>query len=71
MAKKFFFGNASGLNADIERHRAKERDLQEKIAELEGLDDEFSQAALRTYRSSLQHLQDSKASVLEKLGRKK
>ena len=33
--RKFFFGEMAGLNADIERHRAMERDLREKLAEYE------------------------------------
>jgi hypothetical protein len=34
---KYFWNKAKGLNADIERHRAKEQELEAKIAELEPL----------------------------------
>jgi hypothetical protein len=67
---KFFWDNAKGLNADIERHRAKEKELESKIAELEGKEDPMSIAALRVYRRFLYQLQVSKANVVTKIGRK-
>jgi hypothetical protein len=67
---KYFWNKAKGLNADIERHRAKEQELEAKIAELEGKEDPMSIAALRTYRRFLYQLQVSKANVVSKIGRK-
>jgi phytoene/squalene synthetase len=68
---KFFWNNTSGLNADIERHRAEEKELLVKIADLEQKQDPMSIAALRVYRRFLAQLQQSKADVVNKLGRKK
>jgi hypothetical protein len=68
---KFFWNKAKGLNADIERHRAKEQELEAKIAELEGKEDPMSIAALRTYRRFLYQLQASKANVVSKIGKQK
>ena len=67
---KFFWDKAKGLNADIERHRAEEKRLEAKIAELEGKEDPMSIAALRVYRRFLYQLQVSKANVVTKIGRK-
>jgi uncharacterized protein YlxW (UPF0749 family) len=67
---KFFWSKAKGLNADIERHRAKEQELQAKIDELEHKTDEMSVAALRTYRHFMYQLQVSKADVVNKIGKK-
>jgi hypothetical protein len=67
---KYFWNKAKGLNADIERHRAKEQELEAKIAELEGKEDPMSIAAMRTYRRFLYQLQVSKANVVSKIGRK-
>ena len=67
---KFFWDKAKGLNADIERHRAKETELESKIAELEGKEDPMSIAALRTYRRFLYQLHLSKAELVTKIGRK-
>jgi hypothetical protein len=68
---KYFWNKAKGLNADIERHRAKEQELEAKIAELEGKEDPMSIAALRTYRRFLYQLQVSKANVVSKIGKQK
>ena len=67
---KYFWNKAKGLNADVERHRAKQQELEAKIAELEGLEDPMSIAALRTYRRFLYQLQVSKATIVSKIGRK-
>jgi hypothetical protein len=66
---KYFYKNASGLNADIERHRIKEAELTKKILELEGKADDMSQAVLRSYRSALNVLMQSKADVVSKIGK--
>ena len=68
---KFFWQEAKGLKADVERHRAQEKELQDKIQELEGKDDPMSIAALRVYRRFLAQLQQSKADVVSKIGKKK
>jgi hypothetical protein len=68
---KFFWQEAKGLKADVERHRAQEKELQDKIQELEGKDDEMSIAALRVYRNFLNQLQQSKADVVSKIGKRK
>jgi hypothetical protein len=67
---KYFWNKAKGLNADVERHRAKQQELEAKIAELEGLEDPMSIAALRTYRRFLYQLQVSKATIVSKIGKK-
>lgn len=67
---KYFWDKAKGLNADIERHRAKEKELESKIAELEGKTDDMSIRALRVYRNFLYQLQVSKVEVVSKIGKK-
>lgn len=67
---KFFWGNAKGVKADVERHRAKEADLDARIAELEGKDDPMSVAALRVYRRFRAQLLQSKADVVSKIGKR-
>lgn len=66
---KYFWKDASGVNADVERHRQKESELREKIAELEQKDDEMSVAALRDYRNFLDKLLQSKAEAVSKIGK--
>lgn len=65
---KFFWGDAKGVKADVERHRAKEAELDARIAELEGKDDPMSVAALRVYRRFRAQLLQSKAEVVNKIG---
>lgn len=67
----YFWSRARGLAADVERHRAKEAELDAKIAELEGKDDPMSIAALRVYRRFRAQLLQSKAEVVDKIGKKK
>ena len=67
---KYFWDKAKGLNADIERHRAKEKELESKIAEREGKEVPMSIAALRVYRRFLYQLQVSKVEVVSKIGKK-
>lgn len=63
MSKKFFWKDTSGLNADIERHRKKEQELEQKIAELEAIPeqerDSFTDCNIRTYRHFIYQLQIS------------
>lgn len=68
---RFFWGDAKGLKADVERHRAKEAELIARIHELESKDDPMSIAALRVYRRFLAQLQQSKADVVSKIGKRK
>lgn len=67
----WFWQDAKGLKADVERHRAKEAELDAKIAELEDKEDPMSVACLRTYRRFRAQLLQSKAEVVTKIGKKK
>lgn len=62
--RKYFFGDASGLNADIERHRDQEKRIQELI---EATDNEIAKAS---YRNLLNQLDASKAEVVSQIGKK-
>lgn len=69
---KFFWGEAKGLKADVERHRAKEAELDARIAELEGRqDDPMAVASLRVYRRFRAQLLQSKAEIVTKIGKRK
>jgi hypothetical protein len=70
MKRGFFWSKTKGLNADIARHRIKEKELREKIAELEKevLTDPGMDTYLQAYRSLLIKLQDSKAEVVSRIG---
>lgn len=68
--KKWFWADASGVNADIERHCAKESILDARIAELEGKGDPASVSALQVYRGLRVSLLQSKATVVSKIGKK-
>lgn len=76
MFKNYFRNKASGLNADIQRHREEEQRLIEIILDLESKEPTEMDKAhiityrIRTYRISLLALQQSKAELLTKLGRK-
>lgn len=72
MKQLFFWSKANGLKADIERHRAKEKEFLEKIAELEKQDqsDPMTAACLRAYRRFLYQLELSKCEVVGKIGKK-
>ena len=67
-SKGFFWSKATGLKADIKRHREKEQELRDKIEELEKEGDSIF---LRTYREFLNKLLDSKAEVVSQIGKKK
>jgi BMFP domain-containing protein YqiC len=67
---KFFWSKAKGLKADVDRHRAKEAELDARIAVLEAKDDPMSIAALRTYRRIRAQLLQSKAELATKIGKK-
>jgi hypothetical protein len=68
---KFFWQDTKGLKADVERHRALEKEYMDKIAELEDSEDPMDIARLRVYRRFLNQLQISKANVVDKIGKKK
>ena len=68
---KWFWQDAKGLKDDVNRHRAKEAELDARIAELEGKDVPMSVAALRTYRRFRAQLLQSKAEVVSKIGKRK
>ena len=68
---KWFWQDAKGLKDDVNRHRAKEAELDARIAELEGKDDPMSIAALRVYRRFRAQLLQSKAEVVTKIGKRK
>jgi hypothetical protein len=68
---KFFWNKANGVNADVERHRAKEAELDARIAELEARpNDPMAVASLRTYRRFRAQLLQSKAEVVDRIGKK-
>lgn len=68
----YFYKPASGLRADVTRHRRKELDLRASIADLEAIETrtEMEDSVLRAYQHILTHLLDSKAEVVNKIGRK-
>ncbi len=68
---KWFWTDVKGVKADVERHRAKEAELDARIAELEGKDDPMSIASLRVYRRFRAQLLQSKAEVVDKIGKRK
>lgn len=68
---KYFYKDVTGLNSDIERHRKEEQRLEKLIKTLEDSEDsEINKSFLMTHRNSLLVLQQSKAELLSKLGRK-
>lgn len=67
----FFWKEEKGLKKDIERHRQTEKEIREKITELSTQTDAMSLHALKVYHTFLQQLLQSKAEVVNKLGRKK
>lgn len=68
---KFFWNDTKGLNADIDRHRKQEAEIQSRIVELADKTDNDSKRNLRVYQGFLLQLQQSKARVVEQLGKKK
>jgi hypothetical protein len=70
--KTYFHKPPKGLKADVERHRAKEAELNVKIARLEAIENpnESDTVFLRTYRNIRNSLLQSKAEVVSKIGKK-
>ena len=65
----YFYSKATGINADIARHREKEAFLLEKISKLESSNDPMDIAALESYRNLYEKLMVSKANTVSKIGR--
>lgn len=57
---KFFKTLVEGFKIDIDRYSAAEKDLEIKIAELEGQNDPLSIASLRTHRRYLNLLRQKR-----------
>lgn len=70
---KWFWQDAKGLKADVERHRAEEAKLDARIAELEAIKEPnpMEIASLRAYRRFRAQLLQSKADVVSKIGKRK
>lgn len=69
----YFYRDAFGLNADIQRHRKTEQELLQKIKETEEstiLSETEKIVYLNSFRGILCILQQSKAEVVNNLGRK-
>lgn len=68
---KYFYQAATGIKADIERHRKKEQELITTIKELEVMDqsDLMISTSLSTYRWLLYQLELSKAELVSKIGK--
>ena len=70
---KYFWNKATGINADIERHREKRKDFIKQIEEIENkeIKSEMDLACLRVYQDFRCSVEQSLAEVLNKLGRRK
>ena len=68
---KWFCKDATGLKADIERHREEERMIKSRIEELEGKDDEMSKQYLVVYQKMLLHIQTAKEELTQLIGKGK
>jgi phage-related minor tail protein len=67
--KRFFAKNATGLNADIDRHRSEEARLNTIIADLEDKEDDMSVACKKTFIELRDALRQNKAELVNKLGK--
>ena len=67
---KYFWQKLNGLNKDIERHRNEEKRLIDKISTLDP-NDPMGKASIRAYMRFLSQLEQSKAELVSKIGRKK
>lgn len=64
-----YFWNDVALKADVNRHREKQLEFENKIQELEALpQDSMTVASLRVYRKFLCMLLQSKAEVVSRIG---
>lgn len=64
---KYFWQEAAGLNADIERHREEETELREKLRKAEEIKDDVR---IRIYTGMLGILLQSKAELTSQIGKK-
>ncbi len=76
MGTNYFFEKATGLKADIKRHRQNEIELRKCIEDAQKIleknpEDKRAQAALRVYSNFLNTLLASKAEVVSKIGKKR
>ena len=67
---KYFGTETEGLNADLERHNIEKQNIDEKIAELENRTDEMGIVLLKAYKHFKSRLEESKAEVASKIGKK-
>lgn len=69
---KFFYKSATGVNNDIARHNAHQKELEDKIAELEQIANPTlaDYTFLRAYNHLLSQLLESKAEAVSKLGKR-
>lgn len=68
-SKRYFYSDASGLKADIARHRKAEADLVERMAKLDPNDPKYK-VVYDSYQWILAELRQSKAEVVSKIGKK-
>lgn len=70
---KFFSDETKGVNADLHRHREQHQELTRWISELVSIENksEMDEALLLCYRGLLSSLEESKADVVSKIGKKK
>jgi hypothetical protein len=70
---KFFSDETKGVNADLHRHRKQQQEFIQRISELESIENksEMDEAMLLCYRGLLSSLEESKADVVSKIGKKK
>lgn len=73
MYRSYFWGKATGVNADLKRHKAEEKELEDKISSLESKEvmTKHEEGLLRTYRRFLYLLHLSMVNVVDKIGRRK
>lgn len=67
----YFYGDNLPLKKDLKRHSDEEKELLSKIREIEENPDEFSELRLKVYRHLLNQLLQSKAELVDKIGRRK
>ena len=67
--KQFFSKSATGINADIDRHRSEEARLNAAIADLEGKEDEMSVACRKAFIEIRDVIRKNKAELVSKIGK--
>jgi hypothetical protein len=71
---KWFYNDPTGVKMDVERHRQKQFELEQRVLELEHAaasdpENEFVAVALRTYQHLLCQLLESKVNAVSKIGK--